>query len=115
MLRITTTPPEAKKLTSDSENNLPAQASAAPVINEPAVPPAAVVVGDNNANASNSWKPSFLKGLGKNQGPTDEVAAGNTTTATEGTSTAEPVPIPAPVTTSANHLGASESAGSATH
>jgi len=102
MLRITTIPPEAKKLTSDSESNLPAPVPAVPAINEPAVPPAAIVVG-NSANAGNSWKPSFLKGVGKNQGPTEEAATGD---ATEDTSIAEPVPAPA--ATSADHLGASQ-------
>jgi hypothetical protein len=115
MLRITTTPPEAKKLTSDSESNLPAPASATPAINEPAVPPLAVVVDNNNANAGSSWKPSFLKGLGKNQGPTEEVAVGNTTTAAEGTSTVETDPAPALATTSADHLGASQPIEPATH
>lgn len=115
MLRITTTPPEAKKLTSDSESNLPAPVSAAPVINEPAVPPATAVIGNNNANAGNSWKPSFLKGLGKNQGPTEEAVAGNTTTATEGTSTEERIPIPAPAATSDDHSGADQPTEPATH
>jgi hypothetical protein len=97
MLRITTTPPEAKKLTSDSESNLPAPVPAVPVINEPTVPPAAVVVG-NSANAGSSWKPPFLKGLGKNQGPTEEaVAAGDTAES-----------VPAPAATSVDHLGASQ-------
>jgi hypothetical protein len=83
MLRITTTPPETKKLTSASDTEL----ETAHGINEPAVPPAAVIAGHTHAsapgtaaNAGSIGKPGFLKGFSfgaRNSTSNDTGAAAN--------------------------------------
>ncbi|KAG8751931.1 hypothetical protein FRC14_007501, partial [Serendipita sp. 396] len=75
MLRITTTPPEAKKLSSASDAELAVTPAAVPAPNEVSPPPPAVIAGEPNAVIANaptnttatntgSWsKPGFLRGL----------------------------------------------------
>lgn len=107
MLRITTTPPEGKKFSSASETDLPETTHApAPAVNEPAVPPPAVVADSNNS----TWKPNFLSNLvsrtsaeGNKQTTTETVAAEATPSSVPTSASAPP-----PVRTSADHFSVNE-------
>lgn len=106
MLRITTTPPEAKKLTSASEADLEESKSTATD-----VAPAATTPG-TNTNAGSGWtKPGFIRALsvGKGSGnaaPASEQGNAAETTTTEQATTSAPAPAPAPAST--DPLGAGQ-------
>jgi hypothetical protein len=88
MLRITTTPPEAKKLTSASEADL---AESKPAVDAPVTLPTVPPPAATTTTAASGWnRPGFMKGLSIG-GKSQETSAPEMTTV-ENASTSTPAP-----------------------
>ncbi|KAG8768073.1 hypothetical protein FRC20_000474, partial [Serendipita sp. 405] len=115
MLRITTTPPEAKKLSSASDAELAVTPATVPAPNEVAPPPPAVIAGEPNAVIANaatnttatntgSWsKPGFLRGLSLSaKSKESEIVAAARTSGETSSATAAASAEPVATTTAAS-------------